>query len=61
MMNFVQKYLVLFLDGSMARMVVYIYGGSCIAGQPTAYVLRDKRLVWVKPGESVDFVEQSDT
>jgi hypothetical protein len=51
------KKLVLFLDGRSGAFRVYVYGGACLAGQPAAYVIRGGGLVWVRPGESVEFVE----
>lgn len=49
--------MVLFSDGSSGRYVVWIYTGACLAGDPTAYVVRGGSTVWVRPGESVEFVE----
>jgi hypothetical protein len=48
---------VLFLDGTSQRCQVHVCGGACLVGWPTAYVIRDNQTVWVKPGESVSFVE----
>lgn len=48
---------ILFHDGTTQRLPVHAYGGACISGQPTAYVCRDGKLVWVVPGESVAWVE----
>jgi len=49
---------ILFLDGVTAIKEVQIVGGACLVGQPTAYVVRYGQAVWVKPGKSVDFVEE---
>jgi hypothetical protein len=51
------KKTVLFQDGTAGRFHVYVYGGACLKGDPTAYVMRDGRMVWVVAGESVEFVE----
>lgn len=51
--------LVLFLDGLRARLHVHLWTGACLTGDPTAYVYRDQRLVWVKRGESVSWIECS--
>jgi len=51
---------VLFLDGTTARKQIHIYGGACRIGQATAYVVRHGKRVWVKPGESVEFVEAAE-
>ena len=49
--------LVLFADGTSGMYVVNVYGGACLIGDPTAYVMRNGERVWVKPGESVEFIE----
>lgn len=49
--------LVLFKDGKSGRFPLHLYLGACMAGDPTAYVIRGGETVWVKPGESVQFVE----
>jgi hypothetical protein len=51
---------VLFLDGTCGCYQVYLYQGACLVGQSTAYVYRGGKLTWVKPGESVAFVEVAD-
>ncbi len=48
---------VLFHDGSFGRFPVYVHNGAALVGQPTAYVYRDNKLVWVRPGQSVDWIE----
>lgn len=48
---------VLFLDGSAARLPIQFYRGAALAGTPTAYVVRQDTVVWIKPGESVDWIE----
>ncbi len=49
--------MVLFKDGKSGWFVPNYYQGACMKGDPTAYVYRGEQLVWVKPGESVQFVE----
>lgn len=51
---------VLFKDGKVGRCVVHSYLGGCMRGQATAFVYRDGKLVWVKPGESVDWMESDE-
>jgi hypothetical protein len=48
---------VMFKDGTIGRKVLHFYTGACFGGEPTAYVFRGSTLVWVKPGESVAFIE----
>jgi hypothetical protein len=48
---------VLLADGRAVRADIQIIGGAALAGSPTAYCEVDGRRVWVKPGESVEFVE----
>lgn len=48
---------VLFLDGTIGRHEVFAYSGGCLVGQSTAYVIRSGQMTWVKPGESVDWIE----
>lgn len=48
---------ILFLDGSMGRYPIHVYPGACLTGQSTAYVIRNGGMTWVKPGESVGWVE----
>jgi hypothetical protein len=57
MTTYQNKHAVLFRDGTSAMAHVYIYGGACMTGDPTAYVIRNGRWVWVVPGESISFVE----
>jgi hypothetical protein len=49
--------MVLCRDGVASRRQVFVTSGAAMVGDPTAFVQRDGRSVWVKPGESVDFVE----
>jgi hypothetical protein len=49
--------LVLFRDGTKSRLPVYCCSGAALIGQPTAYVIRRGQLIWVVPGQSVEFVE----
>jgi len=51
------KQLVRFADGTHGNYPVFAYMGAAMKGDPTAYVYRAGRLVWVKPGESVAWVE----
>jgi hypothetical protein len=48
---------VLFKDGSSAVKQVYLYQGAALVGQATAYVMHAGKLVWVKPGQSVSWVQ----
>ena len=50
---------VLFADGRIERHNILMYLGACLAGDPTAYVLRDGVVVWVVPGETVAFREHA--
>jgi len=56
------KQLVLFLDGAVAYCHILRYFGACFAEQSTAYVLRGEERIfcWVKPGESVDWIEAAE-
>lgn len=53
----IQRHAVLFRDGTVATLPVYVYTGACLVGQPTAYTCRDDQFVWLTPGESVEWVE----
>lgn len=48
---------VLFADGTMGRYPIHIYDGACLTGDATAYIIRNGTMVWVKPGESVSWIE----
>lgn len=49
---------VLFKDGTSGRYNINLYHGGALTGDPTAWVVRaDGMPVWVKPGESVEFIE----
>lgn len=48
---------VLFSDGHVRRCEVFLYAGACMVGDPTAYVYRNGQLTWVKPGQSVAWIE----
>ena len=39
---------VLFFDGSEEDHVIFVDGGMAMAGDPTAFVLRNGRRVWVR-------------
>ena len=56
------KQLVLFLDGTIGYYRINLYAGGCLLGQATAYVLRgpEREPVYVKPGESVDWIETAE-
>lgn len=49
--------LVVLQDGRVVRAVVHLLGGAAMVGDATAYVNFGGRTVWVKPGESCEFVE----
>jgi len=48
---------VLLTNGSLVRTHIYIYGGACFAGEPTAYIHHGGQIIWVKPGLSVEFLQ----
>ena len=49
---------VLLNSGKLIREIVHVYEGAVMVGDPTAYILIPRiGIVWVKPGESVSFVE----
>ncbi len=48
---------VLFKSGKIGRYVVFVYAGACLKGDPTRYIIRDGEMTWVKPGESVTWIE----
>ncbi len=49
--------LVLFRDGTRSLHTVYLWTGGCFVGDPTAYCFRNGQQIWLKPGESVEFIE----
>ncbi len=51
------KRFVRFKDGTLGMFVLNLYPGPCLVGDPTAYVLRDGKYVWVKPDGEGGFVE----
>lgn len=55
--NFSNRQFVQFADGSTGRYQVYVYQGASMAGDPTAYVIRDARLVWVALYDSHIWIE----
>jgi hypothetical protein len=57
MLNFARLRLVLMKDGRLVRTQVYTHQGACLVGDPTAYIMLGGELVWVRPGESVSFIE----
>lgn len=46
-----------FKDNSIGRMEVSFYFGACMVGDPTAYVYRNKQLVWVRNDPRLGWVE----
>jgi hypothetical protein len=48
---------VLLMSGKVVRAKVLVVTGACLVGDPTAFVEINGEIIWVKPGESVDFVE----
>lgn len=36
---------------------IHFYTGACLVGDPTVYANVDGFVVWVVPGESVDFMQ----
>ena len=48
---------ILFKNGQTGRHGVRVYQGACLVGQPTAYTIINGELIWLVPGESVEFVE----
>jgi hypothetical protein len=48
---------VLLKSGKIVRAYVEIATGAALIGDPTAFVKLKNKIVWVVPGESVEFVE----
>jgi hypothetical protein len=48
---------ILFLDGTVRRLPVYTYYGACFTGQATMYTIFQGNFIWIKPGESVPWIE----
>lgn len=46
-----------FKDNTCGRMEVNFYAGACMVGDPTAYVYRDGKLVWVRNDDQRGWVE----
>lgn len=44
-----QQVPVKFTDGAIENHVIRLYGGASMIGDPTAYVMRNGELVWVRP------------
>ena len=57
MFNFSNPQMVLFHNGEVRKLQVFIYEGAALAGSPTAYVMHGGEMVWVVPGQSVAFVQ----
>lgn len=49
--------LVALQDGRPIRALVQVVDGPALAGSPTAYCEVEGRVIWLVPGESVEFVE----
>lgn len=52
-----QKHAVLFADGHIEELDVFVTSGPAMLGDPTAYVYRDGVKTWVKPGTSAEYIE----
>lgn len=50
---------ILFKDGKSGMYMRHNIDGACLIGEATVYVIRAGERVYVKPGESVDWVETS--
>ena len=48
---------VLLKSGVLIIRRVLRYSGAAFSGDATAYVYYHDRLIWVKPGESVEWIE----
>lgn len=48
---------VLLKNGTLVKRDVLLYTGAAFAGDPTAFFVSNSAIVWVKPGESVDWME----
>ena len=48
---------VLLKNGTVVKRELFLYGGAAMVGDPTAYFVSNGAIVWVKPGESVDWIE----
>ena len=49
--------LVLLKNGQMVREFIYPYAGACNVGDPTVYCIRFGNVIWLTPGQSVEWVE----
>jgi hypothetical protein len=52
--------MVLFADGTYSKHVVKQYHGACLAGQATAYVVKNGQTIWVSPGRYFPWYENPD-
>jgi hypothetical protein len=50
-------HLVQFRNGQRGMFLIHLYHGACFAGDPTAYIVYGGGVVWLRPGESVEFIE----
>lgn len=48
---------VLLKSGAFVRREIMLYGGAALIGDPTAYFLSNGAMIWVRPGQSVDWIE----
>lgn len=53
-----ERSLVLLKSGETTMAQVYISRGAALIGDPTCFFIgKNDEIVWVKPGESVQFIE----
>jgi hypothetical protein len=48
---------ILLKSGEVIKRTIWTYNGPAFTGDPTAYIIYGEKIVWVKPGESVEWVE----
>lgn len=48
---------ILFRDGTIGRFYVESYTEGAFKGDPTAFVYRNKKLVWVRPIKEIDWID----
>ncbi len=48
---------ILLKDGTVVRKQIKICIGACMIDDPTAYITINGQTIWVKPGESVGWVQ----
>lgn len=49
--------MVMMKSGQVFRLPIMFYYGACLTGDPTAFVLVNGSMVWIHPGESVEWME----